>query len=356
MARNAFGLQTEDDDLQERIAASLEDAPDDAPDDAPVEVATEDSGDGVGTPEPVQAPSPELPEEPEPALDEAEPEPEPEPLVEAEEATPYAGRYSTSYQTLEAFEEAHRNALDMHRQATERAKQAEMVAQQQAEYLRIAAEYIQNQQNEAAKPKEKTPTELAAEAERYGLDEETYKATLEVAQKMVDERLGPMQQTWEQQQAAQEEERRRAAIGSEVQRFKTAHAEELTPEIETGMVAFFNEQNLDPSDGNWYEIALEAVQNPQLYEVLAANPNYLDNEAGWNYARRMAGVTHATAPASRAAELAVARKRAQVEGGNPGAPTQMEKREDPSKDPNSWEAVMALREGAPNSKKSAFGV
>lgn len=293
----------------------------------------------------------EAPEVPETALDEAE-APEPEP------GTPYQGRYSTKYQTIEQMEEAHRNALDMSRREQEKAKQIEEQNRQLVEYLRLAGEYIEQQQKAAKEPPKKTPTELQAEADKYGVDPETLQVARQIAAEEANQRVEPIQEQlqrqqeeYQQQQYAQQAAQR---AQQEILNFRSLH-DDLNEEVEQEMVDVFNEFSLDPLVTDNYEIALEAARNPSLREVLQANPTYIDTDAGMNFARRLAGSHTVTAPASRENELAAARKRATVEGGNAGAPAApTEPATDPAKDPNSWEAVLAVASN--DRKKSAFGV
>jgi len=290
--------------------------------------------------------------EPETALDEVEPEPEPE-------GTPYSGRYSTKYQTIEQMEEAHRNALAMSQQEQQKAKQIEEQNRQLVEYLRMAGEYIEQQQKAVKEvPQTKTATELQAEADKYGVDPETLQVARQIAAEEAAQRVEPIQEQLQKQQEEYQQQQYAAQSAQRAQQeilnFRSLH-DDLNEEVEQEMVDVFNEFQLDPLVTDNYEIALEAARNPSLREVLQANPTYIDTDAGMNYARRMAGVHTVTAPASRENELAAARKRATVEGGNAGAPAApTESATDPAKDPNSWEAVLEVASN--DRKKSAFGV
>jgi hypothetical protein len=274
---------------------------------------------------PVEEPAEAAPDETDVAFDEeAQPEtegeeaPEPEPTeVEVEpEGTPYLGRYGEKYKTVEAFEEAHRNALDLQQRQAERARQVETENRQLVEYLRLAGQYIEEQQKTAEKVPA-TEEALAKEAEEMGVDPETLTLARKIAAEEAASSVAPLQRQLEEQQRLAFVQQQQQATASLITTFRNEHAEELNEDSERAMVGVFNEFGLDPTVVDNYSIALEASNNPQLHTVLRLHPNYIDSDEGMEYARRLAGV-HTVTKTDREPELAAARKRATVEGGGSG--------------------------------------
>lgn len=290
----------------------------------------------------------EEPEPVEPALDEAETPAEPA-------GTPYEGRYSTKYQTVEAFEEAHRNALDLSQRQAERARQAEAQLMQANEYLRLAGEYFEQQQKQQQQPVAPAAAaqdpELLALAEQYGVDPEVMAATRALIAKEAEQQVAPLQQQMLEQQQAQALERAQAAAKSQIIAFKQAHEADLTEDVESGIVDVFNHFGLDATAAENYEIALEVAQNPSLGKVLRANPDWIYSADGLDYAREQASLRIVAPPTvSREAEVAAARKRATVESGSGGGAGPIE--DDRPKDTYD----LALEIASDERKKSVFGV
>jgi len=338
---NVFGLleetpEGEPDPFGDEVVPEPDSAP--AIEETPAEEAPE-----VGT-DPLAAP--ETPAEAEPALDEAEIEPE------APVGTPYAGRYAEKYATLEAMEEAHRNALALAQRQAEHAKEVETQLQQATGYLQAAAQYIEEQEKaKTATP----PQDLTKKAAELGYDEEALKVFQEAAERAAEQKFAPLQQQFEQQQQAAElaqqqayADAQAAQAKSQIDAFRTRA--ELAGGDEDNMVVVFNEFGLDPTVSENYDIALEAAKNPRLHSILRANPNYIDTDDGMDLARQLAGVhSVVTTPTNDPNALAAARKRATVESGASGAAPVGE-----SKPRDEWDDVLDVaREGR---TKSVFGV
>jgi hypothetical protein len=325
---DAFGLGTSETPAGEDPLASIAYEEPEAPEETPVE-------------EPAEA-APDEPDETDAAFDEeVQPDTEgdaPEPLedeaIEAEpEGTPYLGRYGEKYKTVEAFEEAHRNALDLQQRQAERARQVETENRQLVEYLRLAGEYIEQQQKAPAKPDDDA---LAKEAEEMGVDPETLKLARQIASQEAQASVEPLQRQIEEQQRQAYVLQAQQATSAEIARFREAHAAELDTESEQGMVDVFNEFGLDPTVSDNYAIALEAARNTQLRTVLRLHPNYIDSDEGMEYARRLSGVHTVT---NERSDLAAARKRATVEGGNSGG---MPVGDDAPVEKDGWDQVLDL--------------
>jgi hypothetical protein len=316
-----------------------------------------------------EAPKPEEAEEtPEPALDEAPAEEPPakddaptmeEVTEEMAAGTPYTGRYKDKYSTIEAMEEAHRNALDLSQRQAERAKLSEQQNRELTEYLRVAGEYIEQQQKQGQAPAaaaapangqmQITP-EIEQQAAAMGTDPETFMVAQQIARQQAEAQVAPLQQ----QLAAQEQQRLMAEhqqrANLQITNFRTAHAD-LDNDTEAAMVQVFEEFGLDPTVNDNYEIALEAASSPDLRDVFRANPTYIDTDAGLALARRLAGVHTVVSTSQQSTdELAAARKRATVESGNSGAAPQAAQ----DKPRDAWDEVLSVARD--DRKKSVFGV
>lgn len=360
MPKSAFGLDVpgetpEDDPFGDAPVIS------DVAEAAPLEPESEDTGKDPLAPE----------EEPEPALDETPktetPEPEPNPEDETEPAlleeepeeeevaagTTYEGRYSTKYKTIEDYDEAHRNALDLGQRQAERARNAETQLAQATAYLEAAAAYIAEQEKKNAAPA--PAPDLAADAAKYGVDTETLELARKIAAAEADSKIAPLQEQLTQQQQMQQLAQQQAELAKTDAETKSAIAAfraatpDLDSDTETEIVGVFNEFGLDPTLEENYAIALEMANNAEFRSVLRANPTYVDTDDGLALARRLAGVKTVTKTKPKPRDLTDARKKATVESGSLGAPPAGEEA-----DHDDWEDVLAL--ATQGRKKSVFGV
>lgn len=356
--QSAFGLDMPSETPE---ADPFEDAPviEDVAEAAPVE----DTG-GDGT-DPLAPPAEE---EADPALDEGEeaPEAEEEATEEAteEEATeeeepeeekhPYEGRYSNKYKTVEDFEEAHRNALDLGQRQAERARVAEQQLAQATAYLEAAAAYIADQEAKSKAAPAAEP-DLERQAAEYGVDVETLKLARAIAGQEAEAKIAPLQQQLSQQEQMAQLAQQQAALAATeaetkaaINAFRAEHPD-LDTDTENEIVSVFNEFGLEPSIPDTYNIALEMAQDPKLRSVLRANPAYLDTDDGMALARQLAGVKTVTKAKSKPRDLTDARKKATVESGSLGAPPAGEEAER-----DEWDDVLDVARGGRT--KSVFGV
>lgn len=354
--QSAFGLEMPSETPE---ADPFADAPviEDVAEAAPVEDTGGDGTDPLAPPaeeeaDPALDESEETPEATEEAPEEEEPEEEPEEESE-EEKRPYEGRYSSKYKTIEDFEEAHRNALDLGQRQAERARETEQKLAQATAYLEAAAAYIAEQEAKAKQPA--AAPDLEAEAAKYGVDAETLQLARTIAAQEAEAKIAPLQAQISQQEqmaqlAAQQAELARADAEARVaiNVFRAAHPD-LDTDTESEIVTVFNEFGLETSLPEVYEVALEMAQNPKLRSFLRVNPQYLDTDEGLVLARQLAGVKTVTKAKSKPRDLTDARKKATVESGSLGAPPAGE---EPERD--EWDDVLDVARGGRT--KSVFGI
>lgn len=261
-------------------------------------------------------------------------------------ATLLAGRF----QTPEALEQGYQEIRTLQDRTAQRARAAEHRSDQLEAYVQQLVQMIQQPAPQPAAPT--GPPELSAEliaaAREQGLEPEQLRVVQLLAAQEAERRHAPLAAALErdrqirQIQAEQsEQEATREEIAFAVDDFFARHTDVVRGSEEDGRItAAVHGLELDPSNPEALDIALEAARSPELYAVLETMPDLVETERGMQIARSLAG-TSDTQPAPAAgttptAPAPPAPKLPHIEGGGGGLRPE-------SADTDEWEVLRLAR-------------
>jgi len=253
---------------------------------------------------PPQAPAEEEepPAEETPAAPEAEEEAPATEEQEEEPAQEEVRRWAGKYTSPEELEKGYRELRDLWRRTSERAKVYE---QQNASILNKARELEHTLQQVMPMVQQATAQRQAPQYDEFGNPVTPPQPQLAPQQtqayidQMVAKRMQEMQgQMYQQANAAAE---RNAALRA-VRDFYERHQIEENDDVDSALfetVTTLNDAwsdgDLDISNPDSLEIALEATNRPALRKVLELNPSYVDSDAGMELARFQASLLEGNA-------------------------------------------------------------
>lgn len=246
---------------------------------------------------------------------EAEEVPEPDSVPEGEATEAQDRLYAGKFQTVEAIEDGYRNAEARLTQATQEA------AETRRNFEALQAQFQQNQQLLETLAPAIIQQQLEANP---GLAEELQAALRQ--QQAAEQAQVPLRQQIEamQQERAQEQEDYAKALV--IARWRQEHPD-VAPNspADYALAQAAQALDLDISVVESLDLALDASRDPALMTVLRANPHWIEQEGGVEYAKAQARLisqgTPSPAPVQANQATTTTATSAYVETGGQGAPT-----------------------------------
>jgi hypothetical protein len=282
---------------------------------------------------PEEAPAAELEEEVSAEEEELAPQ-DVEEEVE-EEAEPPAPLILGRYKTTEDLANAYQEVRGLQQRTSQAIQERDAELEEMKQLLAQAAQALQERQG----PKPPDP-QLIQWAESQGIDPATLPVLMQLADQAAAVKVAPMQ---EQLTKAKEEQERQAEYNNQVSAihaFRSKHPEIApdSPEDNRHAEIFAAMRDDRQIQLQWneetLEIALEASQDPDFYQIIRANPALIDTDEGLEYARWQATLKKGTQNAQTQAlkkqtktERTAAARKAHVETGST-APTAAQEPED----------------------------